>query len=305
MLVAYYPFNGNAIDESGNGNDGTVYGATLTSDRFGNDNSAYYFDGEEDYITIGENVKPPFPVSISSWIYLNEIKIECIIRNDKVDSGSYRYGLAIYIMSDGKIKAVYYEGFSASWNRLGKESNDSIATIGGWHHYLVVFAEHMNIKLYWDGTEIEGEYDGTGSGMSYSSDIGTIGHFKTNTGPPPNRYFNGSIDDIRVYERVLSEDEINALYIEGNPSFVDELKQCTSNLKIYPNPFSSETSINFSNPNNSNYKLSIFNISGNKVFEMDNIKSDKIEFKRGNLPEGVYMIELKGEKVFRSKIVVK
>ena len=44
-LVAHYPFNGNANDESGNGNDGTVNGATLTTDRFGNANKAYSFDG--------------------------------------------------------------------------------------------------------------------------------------------------------------------------------------------------------------------------------------------------------------------
>ena len=43
-LVAYYPFNGNANDESGHGNNGTVYGATLTADRFGRANSAYSFD---------------------------------------------------------------------------------------------------------------------------------------------------------------------------------------------------------------------------------------------------------------------
>ena len=51
-LVAYYPFNGNADDESGNGNHGTVNGATLTIDRFGNENSAYSFDGIDDYIDI-------------------------------------------------------------------------------------------------------------------------------------------------------------------------------------------------------------------------------------------------------------
>jgi hypothetical protein len=47
-LVAHYPFNGNANDESGNGNHGTVHGAKLTQDRFGNPNSAYYFDGIDD-----------------------------------------------------------------------------------------------------------------------------------------------------------------------------------------------------------------------------------------------------------------
>ena len=49
-LVGYWPFNGNANDESGNGNNGTVNGATLTTDRFGSANSAYSFDGINDYI---------------------------------------------------------------------------------------------------------------------------------------------------------------------------------------------------------------------------------------------------------------
>src|SRR5580704_12112208 len=51
-LVAYYPFNGNANDASGNGNNGMVFGATLATDRFGNANSAYYFDGISAYITV-------------------------------------------------------------------------------------------------------------------------------------------------------------------------------------------------------------------------------------------------------------
>jgi len=54
-LVAYWPFNGNANDESGNKNDGIVYGASLTSDRFGNMNSAYNFDGINDYIFIKDS----------------------------------------------------------------------------------------------------------------------------------------------------------------------------------------------------------------------------------------------------------
>jgi len=51
-LVACYPFDGNAMDASGNGNDGTVNGATLTEDRLGNADSAYNFDGVDDYIEI-------------------------------------------------------------------------------------------------------------------------------------------------------------------------------------------------------------------------------------------------------------
>ena len=51
-LVAYYPFNGNAADESGFDNNGKVYGATLTMDRFGNQNSAFSFDGIIDDIRL-------------------------------------------------------------------------------------------------------------------------------------------------------------------------------------------------------------------------------------------------------------
>ena len=51
-LVAYYPFNGNANDVSGNGNNGVVFGATLTSDRFGIADSAYYFGGNGHYILV-------------------------------------------------------------------------------------------------------------------------------------------------------------------------------------------------------------------------------------------------------------
>jgi len=76
-------------------------------------------------------------------------------------------------------------------------------------------------------------------------------------------------------------------------------------INVYPNPFFSKATIEFPNPNHSNYTLSVFSISGNKVFERANIKSDIIEFERGNLPKGIYLAELKGEKVFWGKMAIK
>ena len=75
-------------------------------------------------------------------------------------------------------------------------------------------------------------------------------------------------------------------------------------VNIYPNPFSSKTIVEFFNPNNSNYELSIYSISGNKVFELDNITTNRIEFKKGNLPKGFYLIELKGDRVFKGKMII-
>ena len=95
-LVAYWPMDGNAEDASGNGNDGTVSGATLVEDRNGNTNSAYYFDGVNDMINIGNNVKPAFPISVSVWFKDGDIdNAGTIFRNDHVDSGAYRYGFMV------------------------------------------------------------------------------------------------------------------------------------------------------------------------------------------------------------------
>jgi hypothetical protein len=77
-LVAYYPFNGNANDESGNGIDGIANGATLIADRFGNSNSAYSFDGVDDYIsfpnsnTIG--ITSFSGITISLWFQVNLVE---------------------------------------------------------------------------------------------------------------------------------------------------------------------------------------------------------------------------------------
>jgi len=71
-LVAYYPFNGNANDESGNGNNGIDSGATLTTDRFGNANKAYWFNGTSNYIEVSDNPILRFSnsFSISLWVSL-------------------------------------------------------------------------------------------------------------------------------------------------------------------------------------------------------------------------------------------
>jgi len=68
-LVAYYPFNGNANDESGNGHHGTVNGATLTSDRDGNENNSYSFDGVDDYIE--SSIEQSSSYSVSVWVNIN------------------------------------------------------------------------------------------------------------------------------------------------------------------------------------------------------------------------------------------
>jgi len=71
-LVGWWPFNGNANDERGNGNNGTVNGAALTTDRFGFGNSAYYFDGVNDFIQISNNpsLESSNSITIAAWVFI-------------------------------------------------------------------------------------------------------------------------------------------------------------------------------------------------------------------------------------------
>jgi len=67
-LIAWYPFEGDASDASGNDRNGTVYGATLTRDRYGIENNAYEFDGEDDYIRVNhDTIFNNLPLSVGVW----------------------------------------------------------------------------------------------------------------------------------------------------------------------------------------------------------------------------------------------
>ena len=97
-LVAYYPFNGNANDESGNGNSGTVKGASLTTDRFGNSSSAFDFNGIDNMIEVPANNQFDFQnFTISTWIKRSKLTgWGCIISKSNWDNAAYEtFALAV------------------------------------------------------------------------------------------------------------------------------------------------------------------------------------------------------------------
>ncbi|MCD4697506.1 MAG: T9SS type A sorting domain-containing protein [Bacteroidales bacterium] len=140
--------------------------------------------------------------------------------------------------------------------------------------------------------------------IAYDKDVNILWSWSNlNIGNIGNVIVSDNNLDGKVDVCILTDSAIYMLSGNGTSS-VNEINE-SNRINIYPNPFSIKTTIKFPNLNHSNYKFSIFNISGNKVFEMDNIKSDKIEFNKGNLPKGVYLIEVKGEKVLGGKMIVK
>ena len=234
--LAYYPFNGNANDESGNGYHGIPHNVQLVPDRCGAADSAYYFNGVNAFIEIPDSPKPQpkFPVTVSAWIQLhgpgNPGDQFTIFRNDKVDPCTDRWGLMIQVKHD-KLRGVTFEGPSNRSNRVGFVSIDPLVTDTKWHHVAVVFKAPRSFELYFDGTEVPGQLDdGTGSGMTYSSppddEGGAIGNQSHSCPTGFQDHFRGFLDEVLVYDRALTPQEIQSLYYELCPGNCLEDSDC-------------------------------------------------------------------------------
>ena len=200
-LVAYYPFVGNANDESGNGNHGTVHGATLTTDRNGYSNKAYHFDGVNDYISMGttNNLRPE-NITVGAWFKVDNFDFPnssyWVIGNEK----DFR-GYAIL---------MFFDGSNHKWGtRITDGSiHDAIGTTiiekNTWYYVAMAF-DGSNAKVYVNGN-LESSISAGKRKASWPFYVGV--HVAGGA------YFNGIIDDIRVYNRALTNEEIDALYNE-------------------------------------------------------------------------------------------
>jgi hypothetical protein len=215
-LVAHYPFNANANDESGNGNDGTVNGATLTEDRFGNVDGAYSFNGVDDYIE--RSFDPDFTPSTQSWTVAAWIKSG----NGPIVSW-YRCGAnpSCYTVDS----ALYNLSVSDNFAYTVRDDSDRNLTVksdtltNSWHFVIGMLDRTKNVlKLYVDGSEVDNLPSNFGSlshgNINIPFSIGRV--FRTGWDQPS--YYKGLIDDVRIYNRALSEDEVKELYELDKPN---------------------------------------------------------------------------------------
>lgn len=211
-LQLFLPFCGNALDASGNSNSITVNGATLVTDRFGNPNSAYRFDGVDDFISIvnGSNMKPSYPFSFSCWVKLvtSASEVNLLFANDYTAPGETYFGTYFSLPSARLASNVGDGGFPNSSSRRSKQATSQIS-IGTWVHLAAVVNSQSDMKIYYGNLETNGTYSGTGAGLIYSA-TGNAVIGKGNGGFGEN-FINADLDEIRFYNRALNQNEINAL----------------------------------------------------------------------------------------------
>ena len=202
-LVGWWPFNGNANDESGNGNDGVVNGAELTEDRFGNTNSAYLFDSS--YINVGNN--PDLSITsngftVSAWANKSGDSNLWHILGKRNGGGEFQYQLSSNNLPFGLAWGGLTDGES-SFIQTGMLINPN-----AWNHFVGTY--HQNAwNLYLNGVLI-------GSLITPMTDYVNTNLLFGTAGSIDNSPYAGKIDDISIYNRALTEQEIQNLYTATN-----------------------------------------------------------------------------------------
>ena len=213
-LIALYPLDGSANDTSGNGHDGTVYGATLGVDRFDTADHAYQFDGIDDYISLGNIVDPAGSagLTVTAWAKADDLyyggqnRIRPIVFKRKFAGRSYVPQFSLIL--DGRGGEDRARFFLAA-NDFG-DGNASVSTplqsvnTGEWHHVAGVYdPASQTMKIYLDGQPAASQsYVPLIYGSPEDVMIG-----KTTYGD----HFDGGIDDVRIFERALSDEEVLAI----------------------------------------------------------------------------------------------
>lgn len=218
-LVTYYPFSGNAIDASGNGFNGTVNGATLTTDRFGNPNAAYYFDGSSAYIQVpvsSSAFSNDFTASV--WFNAYDITNSELVLFDEQGNSAFRSGI------------VGHTGLGTGMGDLWSYSAYAPATFA-WYleRYqqtplntfcqVVTTKAGTNVTLYLNG-QIVATAQVVTTAITAGQNLNIGREDPAIEDVPGNTAFHGVIDDIRIYNRALSTNEVAQLYaIESAPAF--------------------------------------------------------------------------------------
>ena len=325
-LVGWWPFNGNANDESGNVNNGTVNGATLTNDRFGLSYRAYSFDGLDDFIQmINSGPSGNTNVSVSFWM---STTMEVLQTPQGGVGYIFSYG-ADDINQPGRSLNITVNGSAWSGCNQGISFDTYGAVLtnidifdGNWNFYTVINDTSLgnNVvyqRIFKNGTLMnELCYSSMGvppypTNFSNATAI-KIGAFYgtvcANCQVQNQMYFNGRIDDIAIYNRVLNQQEITDLY--NSNSGITGFNSLTQNntIKMFPNPANDHITIDYGNFATVNgYQLKIQNSIGQQVFQT-NITQQIDYLSLGNLGGNglyfVHIIDAQGNSIDIRKIVL-
>lgn len=216
-LVGWWPFNGNANDESGNGNNGTNNGASLTADRFNNINSAFSFNGTSNYINIpNNNTLNPGSITISAWINSNadatniQSGVKAIVTKwyQQINCNNLgdNYNVQLSFLNNQSVLV----GSTIANNQVSNyiTSQTNLIGLSTWRHIVFIHDINNGQQLFIDGIQINSN---TING-SLCTTLNDLLFGADNFNGSIWRFFNGKLDDIGIWNRALTQQEITDMY---------------------------------------------------------------------------------------------
>ena len=306
-LVGWWPFNGNANDESGNGNHGKTFKFSDSTDRFGNKKSAIYLNGLDNFIEIPHHSDMnSLPFSISFWMNSNEQnkngklfnKVCCSSWNgwdiELVSTNQPNKGIWHFEYYNSTCKGIY-QTYCSPVQYPSFETHDD-----KWHH--IVFTVDSSIaKVYIDSKLSHSQnWDGLPTAPNSTLPI-NIGRY----GQGNFLFYKGFIDDVGLWKKALSNEDVLKLYNSIDKTTAEISNKILDNFKIciYPNP--TKNIITISNLK-SNSLISITDLNGRKIYESEVINETLNLTLNEIADKGIYFVNLyeNGIKINSSKIIL-
>ncbi len=195
-LAYYFPFDGNAVDQSGNGHDGMVNGATLVADRHGNPQSAYSFDGTAWIEALGDSL--PIGASdrtLTMWI--------------NPSTGNSLSGIVSWGQQDctGKMWGLGYVSSVAFWGGCDDYASGLTLPVDTWSFVALRFTAPNHLHFWVNGQTIDNDL--TANPMTLASALWIGAQTTTNQAADITSHYRGALDSIRIYDRALTDAELD------------------------------------------------------------------------------------------------
>ena len=296
-LVAHYPFDGNANDESGNEIHGQIYGSPTFVSTI--DDLGLNFENPSGYRTISQWVQLP---NNQSLLNLENSSFTISIRYKSTDSaqqngrlcGSQSSSKSIVLNYNSQTIKNAYTSINDGTNNLiiGKNENQLITTDNIWHTQVIVLdRENKTFTEYINGIKIAEKPYTKLDKLSFTDF--TIGAIK------PNDTFGArhtTVDDLKIYNYALSKEEI--INLNESPTASNTINK--KSIIVFPNPASSLLKISEIEQNS---MLSLFTYSGQIIIRINNANSIE-SINVSHIPSGIYFLKIEGNSIHTSKVII-
>lgn len=294
-LISWYSFSGNPNDSSGHSLNGSITGGvSLTTDRFGNPNSSYLFDGSTGFISVPSNslLNLSNSYSISGWFNTSSISgsQRTIISQSKTTSQG---GLCLNL---DNLQNYDVWGDNTDVNGVHSINSNFTPSINTWYNSVETY-DGTWLRIYVNG-QIKDSTQYT-INLSNNLHILTIGSQNV-TGTTD--YWVGKLDDIGVWNRGLTSTEVLGLYNSHNTTGINSIN--TNQVSVYPNPTTDNLFINMGNLTGE-YSVKVINTLGQVIYQSSIQSVSKVDLSENT--KGIYLVEIldNTNSVIETKKVIK